>query len=68
MKNESPEWSEVQAVLSRGDERLAGVLADIERLSLAHWHQAMRKAGLEIDEYAHAKWDEEKKLPWDIIR
>ncbi|MGP8079629.1 MAG: radical SAM protein [Dehalococcoidales bacterium] len=68
VKNESPEWSEVQAVLSRGDERLAGVLANIERLSLAHWHQAMRKAGLEIDEYAHAKWDEEKKLPWDIIR
>ena len=68
VKNESLEWSEVQAVLSRGDERLAEVLACIERLSLAHWHGAMQKARLDIDSYAHAKWDEEKKLPWDIIR
>ena len=68
VKNESLEWSEVQAVLSRGDERLAEVLACIERLSLAHWHGAMQKAGLDIDSYAHAKWDEERELPWDIIR
>jgi radical SAM superfamily enzyme YgiQ (UPF0313 family) len=60
VKNESLEWSEVQAVLSRGDDRLAAVLADIEKLSLAHWHQAMQKAGLDIDEYAHEKWDEER--------
>jgi radical SAM superfamily enzyme YgiQ (UPF0313 family) len=67
VKNESLEWSEVQAVLSRGDERLAAVLADIETLSLAHWHQAMVKAGLDIDFYAHTKWDEKQKLPWNMI-
>jgi radical SAM superfamily enzyme YgiQ (UPF0313 family) len=67
VKNESLEWSEVQAVLSRGDERLAAVLADIETLSLAHWHQAMQKAGLDIDFYAHKKWDEKQKLPWNVI-
>ena len=64
VKNESLEWSEVQAVLSRGDERLAAVLADIEKLTLAHWHEAMQKAGLDIDLYAHEKWDEERDLPW----
>jgi len=68
VKNESLEWSEVQAVLSRGDDRLAPVLADIEKLSLAHWHQAMQKAGLDIDSFAHEKWDEEKKLPWNTIK
>jgi len=57
VKNESLEWSEVQAVLSRGDERLAAVLANVERLTLAQWHQAMQKAGLDIDFLAHAKWD-----------
>jgi radical SAM superfamily enzyme YgiQ (UPF0313 family) len=67
VKNESVEWSEVQAVLSRGDERLAAVLANIHRLSLAQWHQAMAKAGLDIDFYAHAKWDEQQKLPWEGI-
>jgi radical SAM superfamily enzyme YgiQ (UPF0313 family) len=55
VKNESLEWSEVQAVLSRGDERLAAVLTDTERLSLANWHAAMQKAGLSIDDYAHEK-------------
>jgi hypothetical protein len=57
VKNESLEWSEVQAVLSRGDERLAAVLASVERLSLAAWHQAMEKAGLDINFFAHEKWD-----------
>jgi len=68
VKNESLEWSEVQAVLSRGDERLAVVLADIEKLTLANWHAAMQKAGLDIDSYAHEKWDLERELPWGIIR
>jgi len=68
VKNESLEWSEVQAVLSRGDERLAEVLADMERLSLANWHAAMLKADLDIDAFAHEKWDEERELPWVIIR
>jgi radical SAM superfamily enzyme YgiQ (UPF0313 family) len=67
VKNESLEWSEVQAVLSRGDERLAAVLANVERLTLAQWHQAMRKGGLDIDFLAHAKWDEKQKLPRDVI-
>ena len=67
VKNESLEWSEVQAVLSRGDERLAAVLADIEELSLARWHHAMQKAGLDIEFYAHTKWDTKQKLPWDVI-
>jgi radical SAM superfamily enzyme YgiQ (UPF0313 family) len=67
VKNESIEWSEVQAVLSRGDERLAAVLANVERLSLAQWHQAMAKAGLDLEFIAHAKWDERQKLPWEEI-
>ena len=67
VKNESLDWSEVQAVLSRGDERLAGVLANMDRLSLAQWHQAMEKAGLDIEFYAHHKWDTKQKLPWDGI-
>jgi len=47
--------AEVQAVLSRGDERLAAVLANVERLSLAQWHRALEKAGLDIDFFAHSE-------------
>jgi radical SAM superfamily enzyme YgiQ (UPF0313 family) len=67
VKNESLEWSEVQAVLSRGDERLAAVLADIEKLSLAQWHQSMAKAGLEIDSIAHTRFAENQRMPWGDI-
>jgi radical SAM superfamily enzyme YgiQ (UPF0313 family) len=67
VKNESLEWSEVQAALSRGDERLAEVLANVGKVSLAQWHQAMQKAGLDIDFLAHANWDEKQKLPRDVI-
>ena len=67
VKNESLEWSEVQAVLSRGDERLAAVLANMEKISLAQWQKAMGRAGLNIELFAHDKWDEKQKLPWDVI-
>jgi radical SAM superfamily enzyme YgiQ (UPF0313 family) len=67
VKNESLEWSEVQAVLSRGDERLAEALASMEKLSLAQWHQAMEKAGVDLEFYAHNKWDTKQQLPWEVI-
>jgi radical SAM superfamily enzyme YgiQ (UPF0313 family) len=35
VKNESVAWSHVQGVLSRGDSRIAGLLAAIENVSLA---------------------------------
>lgn len=61
VKNESLEWSEVQAVLSRGDEKLADVLVNMGKISLAEWRRAMKNAGLDIGFYAHQKWDEKQK-------
>ena len=62
VKNESLEWSEVQAILSRGDERLAVVLVDMQKITLAQWQKAMQKAGLDIDFYAHAKWNSGQRI------
>jgi radical SAM superfamily enzyme YgiQ (UPF0313 family) len=67
IKNESPHWSEVQAVLSRGDSSLVKVLADIERQSLPDWRQSIEKHHLDVDYFAHKRWDEGQKLPWGII-
>jgi len=67
IKAESPAWSEVQGVLARGDVKLAGVLADVERVSLSGWRQAAEKHHLDIDYYAHQRWDTSKKLPWAVI-
>jgi len=67
IKAESPAWSQVQGVLARGDARLAGVLADIEEVSLPGWRRAAAKYNIDIDFYAHQRWDIKQKLPWDII-
>jgi len=67
VKGESPAWSQVQGVLSRGDAKLAEVLADIEEMSLSGWRRAAAKYDIDIDFYAHQRWDIRQKLPWDII-
>jgi len=67
LKMESPEWSEVQAVLSRGDAKIANVLADIEKPSLAAWRRAVAKHQLDIDFYAHQEWGEEQKVAWGMV-
>jgi len=67
IKAESPAWSQVQGVLARGDASLADVLADIEEISLSGWRKAVAKYGVDIDFYAHQRWDIKQRLPWDVI-
>jgi radical SAM superfamily enzyme YgiQ (UPF0313 family) len=67
VKNESLDWSEVQAVLSRGDAKLAEALAQMDKVSLAEWRRAMKQGHLDIDFYAHEKWNAKQKLPWQMI-
>ena len=67
VKSESPAWSQVQGVLARGDIKLAEVLADMEEVSLSAWRRAANKHQIDIDFYAHQRWDTDRKLPWSII-
>jgi radical SAM superfamily enzyme YgiQ (UPF0313 family) len=67
VKAESPAWSQVQAVLARGDAELSKVLADTEGLSLAAWRKAVEKHNIDVDFYAHRRWDAGQKLPWNMI-
>ena len=67
VKAESPAWSQVQGVLARGDAQLAGVLADIEEVSLSGWRRAVKKHRVDVDFYAHQQWGIKQKLPWDVI-
>jgi radical SAM superfamily enzyme YgiQ (UPF0313 family) len=64
---ESPAWSMVQGVLSRGDERLAIALADMEEISLAGWRNMVEQHQLDINHYVHLPWDPNDKLPWSMI-
>jgi len=67
IKAESPAWSQVQGVLARGDARLAEVLADIEEISLSGWRRATARHNIDVDFYAHQRWDTKQRLPWDTI-
>jgi radical SAM superfamily enzyme YgiQ (UPF0313 family) len=67
IKSESPAWSQIQGVLSRGDIKLADVLANMEEASLSGWRQAVAKCHLDIDFYAYQRWDTEQKLPWALL-
>lgn len=64
---ESPAWSEVQGVLSRGDEKLGMALADMTDISLAGWKKTVEEHNLDIDSYVNQRWDINQKLPWTII-
>lgn len=67
IKCESPAWSQIQGVLARGDAKVAEVLANIDEVSLSGWRKAAEKYHLDIDYYAHQRWDIEKKLPWAVV-
>jgi radical SAM superfamily enzyme YgiQ (UPF0313 family) len=67
INHESPAWSEVQAVLSRGDEKLAAVLADISHESLPEWKATLDKHQVDVSYFAHQKWEVDKTLPWGFI-
>ncbi len=67
LKSKSPAWSQVQAVLARGDTRLAGALAMIDRVSLSGWREVVAKCHLDIDFYAHQRWDTGQELPWAML-
>ncbi|MCJ7743712.1 MAG: B12-binding domain-containing radical SAM protein [Dehalococcoidales bacterium] len=67
IKSESPDWSEVQAVLARGDAKLAEVLANVEAVSLSGWRKAVRKYDLDTNHYAHERWNTTEELPWSIL-
>ncbi len=64
---ESSAWSRVQGMLARGDARLAPAIADMEKISLAGWRQAVARHQIDIDYYVNQRWGTGDKLPWDVI-
>ncbi len=67
LNEESPAWSHVQGVLSRGDEKLAPVLVAMKEISLSAWKKAVEQHGLDVDSYVNRRLDSVHKLPWSVI-
>ncbi len=68
VRADSPDWAEIQAVLSRGDRRIADLLLAIPagRLTVRTFFQTMEDLGLEREHYA-GEWKVGSPLPWDIV-
>ncbi len=68
VRADSPEWAEVQAVLSRGDRALADVLLAIPpgHLNTRLFFRTMGKLGLDKEHYL-GQWEAGSPLPWDIV-
>ena len=69
VRADSPDWAEVQAVLSRGDRALADVLLAIPSggLTVKSFFQAMADHGLAKEHYTGA-WTIGDALPWDVVQ
>jgi radical SAM superfamily enzyme YgiQ (UPF0313 family) len=69
VRADSPDWAEVQAVLSRGDRRLCEVLLAIPSggLSVRSFFQTMRELALEKEHYS-GRWEIGSPLPWDVVQ
>ncbi|MFO8143988.1 MAG: radical SAM protein [Dehalococcoidales bacterium] len=67
VKSESPAWSQIQAILSRGDGDVSQVLAAVNEFSLSGWREAAADCNLDIDYYAHHTWPADETLPWSMI-
>lgn len=69
VRADSPDWAEVQAVLSRGDRRLAEVLLAVPtaNLTVRSFFETMASVGLDREHYLN-KWEIGSPLPWDIVQ
>ncbi len=65
--SESVNWMIIQGVLSRGDTRLAQVLAKMENKTLSSWHQAMEQCSLNPGYYVNREIPLGERLPWSNI-
>ena len=67
VRAESVGWSLVQGVLARGDAKLGGVLARMQRNSLAAWRKALEECDLSASHYAHHELPLDEPLPWSVL-
>jgi radical SAM family uncharacterized protein len=61
-----PKWAYIQALLSRGDRRVGGILTAAHHHH-GNWSQALRETSINSDFYVYRKRDLDEVFPWDFI-
>ena len=66
VQSESPRRAYVQAFLSRGDRRVAGLL-HLALQNQGNWAKTLKASSLDPDFYVTRERAIEERLPWDFI-
>jgi radical SAM family uncharacterized protein len=61
-----PKWAYIQAMLSRGDRRVAKILMEAHH-NQGDWGRALRETIVNSDFYVYRKRDLDEIFPWDFI-
>ena len=65
MISESPRDAYLQALLSRGDRRVAALL--VRAAELGNWRKGAKEIGMDTDQLVYRDIPHDEILPWDII-
>ncbi len=61
-----PKWAFIQALLSRGDRRVSGILMIAHRYQ-GDWSRTLRETNLNPDFYVYRERGLDEIFPWDFI-
>ena len=57
----------LQGILSRGDQRLAGLMQLLAQ-DMNNWKKQAAEIGFEYKSFLHRDWNYQDRLPWDLIK
>jgi radical SAM superfamily enzyme YgiQ (UPF0313 family) len=66
INSDVPRWAYIQAMLSRGDRRVADILS-LAHANKGNWAQTLKSVPLNPDFYVHRERELDEQLPWDYI-
>jgi radical SAM superfamily enzyme YgiQ (UPF0313 family) len=66
MIHDLPKWAYIQALLSRGDRRVAKILAAAHRWQ-GNWGKALQETSFNPDFFTYRRRDLDEIFPWDFI-
>ncbi len=66
INSDVPRWAYIQAMLSRGDRKVADILS-LAHTNRCNWAQTFKTVPLNPDFYVHRERDLDELLPWDFI-
>lgn len=61
-----PKWAFIQALLSRGDRRVSGILINAHRYQ-GDWSRALKETNINPDFYVYRERNLDEIFPWDFI-